>query len=158
MFACSVMFRRGLFSDFPEWFYSCMMGDWVLHIINAQYGKIGYLKEPMAVYRVHQGGFWTSQNELNQAKDTTQILDHLVNHLDDRYKRKARAARAYAYQYLSEVYYQQGDLPNARSSLLKSLRIYFSNKSIPNKQLVGRLLKLQTYSLNEWLRLRFTRT
>lgn len=158
MFACSVMFRRGLFGDFPEWFYSCKMGDWALHLINAQYGKIGYLKEVMAVYRVHQGGFWTSQNELIQAKDCTQILDHLVNHLDDKYKRKTTAARAYSYQYLSEVYYQQGDIANARSSLLKSLRICLSNKSILNRQLVGRLIKLQTCSLNEWLRLRFTRT
>jgi glycosyltransferase involved in cell wall biosynthesis len=157
MFACSVMFCRGLFGDFPDWFYNSKMGDWSLHLINAQYGKIGYLKEVMAVYRVHPGGFWTSQNPLGQAKDQTQIMDHLVNELDDKYKKKARAARANSYQYLSEVYFQQNDIANARRSLLKSLRICLSNKSIPNRQLLGRLVKLQTYSSYEWLRLRFTR-
>lgn len=157
MFACSVVFRRGLFGEFPDWFYNSKMGDWALHLLNAQHGKVGHLKEVMAVYRVHEGGFWTSQNQLEQAKDQVQILDHLVNQLDDKYQRKAMVARANSWQHLSEAYFQRSEIANARRSLLKSLRICLSNKSIPNRQLLGRLIKLQTYISYEWLRLRFTR-
>ncbi len=157
IFTCSVVFRRGLFGEFPEWFYSSMMGDWALHIMNAQYGKVGYLDEVMAVYRVHQGGFWTALNLVEQAKDSVHILDHLVDYLDDKYKRKTQGARAKAYQYLSEAYYQRGDLVNAQKSLLKSLKIFLFNKSIPPRQLLGRLVKLHAMNTYSWARMTFTR-
>ncbi len=157
IFSCSAVFRRGLFGDFPDWFFTSMTGDWALHIMNAQHGNIGYLNEVMAVYRVHQGGFWTALNLLEQVKDSTELLDHLVNYLDRKYKRPTEAARAKAYQYLSETYYQQGDMANARRSLLKSLKICLSNRSIPERQLVGRLIKLQAYHSYEWLKLPFSR-
>lgn len=52
---CSVMYRNGLFSEFPDWFYKLPMGDRPLYILilNAQNGQIGYIDETMAVYRRH---------------------------------------------------------------------------------------------------------
>lgn len=158
IFTCSVVFRRGLFGDFPDWFFTSKMGDWSLHIINAQYGNIGYLDEVMAVYRVHQGGFWTATNLVEQAKDSIHILDHLIDYLDDKYKIQAKTARVKAYEYLSETYYLQGDIANAKRSMLKSLRLGLSNKSIPNLQVLGRLIKLQAFSSYDWLKFTFTRT
>lgn len=157
MQTCSVMFRNHL-CKLPDWFCSTMMGDWTLHILNGQYGKIGYLNEVMAVYRVHQTGFWSSMSQVDKTKDHIQILDHLIDYLDDKYKRQTIAAKALSYQYLGKVYSQEGDMTNARRSLLKSFRICLSNRSIPNRELVGRLIKLQTLSSYEWLRLRFSRT
>lgn len=34
-------------------------GDWFLHLLHAQTGKIGFLSDVMAVYRRHAGGIWT---------------------------------------------------------------------------------------------------
>src|SRR5437762_2202436 len=51
---CSTVFRRELFGEFPDWFYTLKLGDWPLHILNAQHGKIGYINEVMASYRLHQ--------------------------------------------------------------------------------------------------------
>ena len=34
-------------------------GDWFLHLIHAQVGKIGFLPEVMATYRRHSNGIWT---------------------------------------------------------------------------------------------------
>jgi len=34
--------------------------DWYLHLYHAHEGEIGFLEEPMAVYRVHEGGIWHS--------------------------------------------------------------------------------------------------
>lgn len=56
---CSVMFRNGLFSEFPDWFYKLPMGDWPTHVFNAQHGDIGYINEIMAAYRVHSTGVWS---------------------------------------------------------------------------------------------------
>src|SRR6185369_8604367 len=58
---CSVMFRWGLFSQVPPWYDRSPIGDWPIHIFNAQHGTIGYMNEIFAVYRVHEAAFW-SQN------------------------------------------------------------------------------------------------
>jgi len=52
----TVMFRNRLFPEFPSWYHQMAYGDWTLHLLNAQYGKIGYINESMAVYRAHSGG------------------------------------------------------------------------------------------------------
>ncbi|MDD2852001.1 MAG: glycosyltransferase [Desulfuromonadaceae bacterium] len=52
----TAVFRNKLFGDFPEWFEQLSYGDWPLHLLNARFGKIGYLNEIAAVYRIHQGG------------------------------------------------------------------------------------------------------
>ncbi|MFN2532379.1 MAG: glycosyltransferase [Pyrinomonadaceae bacterium] len=154
----SVVFRNQLFGDLPEWFYDAMMGDWMLHILNAQHGKIRYLNEVMGVYRVHGTGFWTSLNAMAQAKDNLKIVEQLVQHLSHPYKRHAIRAKAKAWKYLSETYYQQGDMAKARAALIHALDISISNGFLPDRQSLGRLVKLQTFHSYEWLRIRFTRT
>lgn len=56
---CSTMFRIGLFGVFPDWFYDMPMGDWPLHVLNAEHGSYGYMDEVMACYRVHGQGAWS---------------------------------------------------------------------------------------------------
>jgi glycosyltransferase involved in cell wall biosynthesis len=56
---CSMMFRNGLFGAFPDWIYKLPMGDWPLLVFNAQHGKIGYVNEIMASYRVHATGVYS---------------------------------------------------------------------------------------------------
>lgn len=58
----SCVYRNGLFGDFPAWSSSLALGDWSLHLLNAQYGKIKFIDEVMAVYRVHGGGAWSMQD------------------------------------------------------------------------------------------------
>jgi glycosyltransferase involved in cell wall biosynthesis len=42
-------------------------GDWFMHILHAQNGKIGFINEPMSVYRRHAGGlWWASHNDRNE--------------------------------------------------------------------------------------------
>jgi glycosyltransferase involved in cell wall biosynthesis len=66
IYAVSCVFRNNSLK-FPEWFDSMPAGDYPFHLLNAQYGKIGFINEVMAVYRVHKGGFWSTRNlaELN---------------------------------------------------------------------------------------------
>lgn len=37
---------------------SILPGDWFLHLLHAQIGKIGFLPDVMAVYRKQRGGIW----------------------------------------------------------------------------------------------------
>ncbi len=55
----SVMYRWRLKDQenlFPN---DILPGDWFLHLLHAQTGKIGFLSDVMAVYRRHAGGIWT---------------------------------------------------------------------------------------------------
>ena len=65
MHTCSVVFRSKLFDKFPECFNSSAVGDYFLHMINAQYGLIKCLPQNMGVYRVHDGGVWSAQNNVD---------------------------------------------------------------------------------------------
>jgi len=53
----SCVFRK-CFDELPPWYYECPIGDYPLHMITAQYGKIRFINEVMAVYRVHEKGIW----------------------------------------------------------------------------------------------------
>lgn len=78
---CSVVFRNGLFGEFPDWFYGVPMGDLPLHVLNAQHGDLGYLDEAMAVYRIHGGGVWSTQRRLIQLNSRIAALKALGGHL-----------------------------------------------------------------------------
>lgn len=64
----SVMYRwrfiEGEIKDiFPK---DIMPGDWFLHLLHAQIGKIGFIDEIMAVYRRHQGSiFWEYNRDMD---------------------------------------------------------------------------------------------
>jgi glycosyltransferase involved in cell wall biosynthesis len=60
---CSVMYRNNLFDTFPDYFHKSPVGDYFLHLLNSQYGKIYYFNEVMAVYRIHETSYWSSKKQ-----------------------------------------------------------------------------------------------
>jgi glycosyltransferase involved in cell wall biosynthesis len=66
---CSVMFKNGLIREFPPWFYEIPNEDRALHILNAQYGKIGFIDKNMAAYRLHNGGVYSNLSHLEKLKN-----------------------------------------------------------------------------------------
>jgi glycosyltransferase involved in cell wall biosynthesis len=85
---CSVMFRNKLFGDFPDWFFGCIIGDYPLHILNAAYGEIGYIREVMAAYRIHPEGVWSMQMEKNFIRNMLawiSLYRNLDNYFNNRF-------------------------------------------------------------------------
>lgn len=76
----SVVFRNGLYDDFPAWFSQSFLGDYVLHMLNAQYGLIKYLPETMAVYRHHGGGVWSSIKAAHRREKAIHVISLLLTH------------------------------------------------------------------------------
>jgi len=122
MHACTVMFRGGLVKEFPAWYMTLRIGDWPLHVMHAQHGKIGYLDEVMAVYRVHERSLWSSRDRLDQITETMEALDHLDAYLGFRYRKNIKASRSRRLLELAETYYLRGRLSEARVAVIKSLR------------------------------------
>jgi len=63
----TVMYRKS-FGEFPSNFSCLFPGDWPLHILNAQYGKIKFLPIVSAVYRKHDTGVCSSSKPIENYK------------------------------------------------------------------------------------------
>lgn len=57
--ACSAFYRAPAIKPLPEWMDRAPCGDWMLHLIAAQTGEVGYIDEVMGVYRQHPDGMWS---------------------------------------------------------------------------------------------------
>jgi glycosyltransferase involved in cell wall biosynthesis len=94
MQTCSVVFRSGLLRDIPGWYTTFPIGDWPLHILNAEHGNIGYIDEILAAYRVHSGGVWSSNMALYRKVDDVEnmigMYEVINRYLNFRYEEKIR--------------------------------------------------------------------
>jgi hypothetical protein len=81
---CSCLFRNQLPDTFPEFFFKVPFLDYVMHLYIAQYGKIMYFPEVMAVYRVHGGGRWSAMNRQQQLVNRLDVVAALAEYFTDR--------------------------------------------------------------------------
>jgi glycosyltransferase involved in cell wall biosynthesis len=80
---CTVLFRNNLLGELPDCFYQVRNADWMLFLLLAEHGHIGYINEVMAAYRMHAGGNWAGLNKRKQAKElvkTYKIIDARLNY------------------------------------------------------------------------------
>ena len=63
----SVMIRRdALPSPLPEWLKKMPMGDWPLLLLASLNGDIKMFPEPMAAYRIHDNGIWSTNTSFQK--------------------------------------------------------------------------------------------
>ncbi len=93
----SVMFRRGLFGEYPEPFLRMYPADWPLHVLNAQYGDIGHIDEVMGVYRIHGGGVWSHGRNLHWFKNEMNMFRLLDAYFAGKHGKAIRAGKARAF-------------------------------------------------------------
>lgn len=74
----SCVFRNQNFI-FPSWIYTAFPPDWVVHLLNARYGKICFIKEELSAYRIHTGGILSTKS---YSKYGLVILETLKNLCD----------------------------------------------------------------------------
>jgi len=121
---CSVMFRNGLFGEFPSWYNSLKIEDWPLYILNAQHGEIGFLNEVMGVYRIHAGGAWSSNKEENKCMENIEFYECMGKYFRGEYRNLAKMMLCQCHYNLASLYEDMNNVHLAKSNLLKSLWIY----------------------------------
>lgn len=131
---CSVIFRNRLFVEFPDWYYRAGVADFPLHILNALHGKIGFLDEPMAVYRRHKGGVHggnTPTQNLRRAIETYSLIGTNL-HLDKR--SSYRIGLSNYHVELCKAYKQQGSRVKALLAGYEALKVapqHWRTKTLP---------------------------
>lgn len=112
--ACSIMFRRAVIRNFPEWFLSGRLGDWPLQVFASEHGPIGYLDHEMAVYPVTPSGASHGLSPAQQLVTKVGAYDRLNEHLCFRYDRLIRdLISQYCYR-LALLHAKDGDWRRAR--------------------------------------------
>lgn len=141
--ACSSMFRRGLFAELPDWFFTLPWVDWTLHILNAQYGDIGYLDQVMGVYRIHANNVSQTQwrrHDLLEAR--VRMYRHLDAYLAPEYRPLIKQRIAFSYYQMASVDRRQGAKVAALRNLLIAFGLSPTKPPIPYSKAFKKLLQL----------------
>lgn len=77
--SCSVVFRGKYLRDMPPWFAALPLGDWPLHLWNAQYGNFWYISHVMGVYRITSSSTWALQNCKRNIQAVIETYDKMIN-------------------------------------------------------------------------------
>jgi len=75
----SVVLRNKEKLYFPDWLHQSPVADYPFFLLHISAGKVKYFSKTMAVYRIHQGGAWTSLKEIDALKAYLFVLDNLLN-------------------------------------------------------------------------------
>ena len=159
---CSVMFRRDQSNELPSRFCSLRMGDWPLHVLNAQYGKIGYFNEVMAAYRVHDNGVWSPIGRLRQLEIEADAMDFLYGVLNPPYRRLAYPLLLKRLYYLSEQHGRMGDRNREKWYIERYLRTRVVARDVLDRGFWGivareytpLLFRVISASLRRWRRIK----
>jgi len=120
----SVVFRNNLIKEFPEWYFSMPMGDWPLHILNAEHGDIWFLKDVMGTYRIHDKGRWSSMNMIEKKKKIINSFNIINSYLDYRYESEIMASVWKNWLEISRLYALDGDSKQSRFYFMKCIKNY----------------------------------
>jgi len=132
----SVMFRSQLFEEFPDWFYRADIGDWPLHVLNAQHGNIGYIDEVMAAYRVHSGGIWSSRSRVKVLDASIRTAELIKESLSFENRKIINNTIYQWYMEAMEILRHDKEPRRASSYAKKCLMRFGLNKKIPMFKLV----------------------
>lgn len=82
---CSFVYRN-MNIKIPDFFNQLSLGDWPLHILHAQFGKIKYFPETMSLYRIHGKSAWSSTTAIKQLSATIDMLKALKRYFHSQYE------------------------------------------------------------------------
>jgi glycosyltransferase involved in cell wall biosynthesis len=131
MRTCSVMFRNGLIGEPPDWLEYVRPLDWALHILNAHEGKIGFINETMAVYRVHAGGVWSGKNTAYTLQECFRMLEQVNAHYALHYDRMIGGTLSLLRLGLALALAREGDSVRAREYARTCTAEYSQHRGFP---------------------------
>lgn len=78
------MYRKDALDALPAELFEICSYDWIVNICVARYSLIGFLEEPLSVYRLHSSGTWSQTSHINKLKEQLELIpayDQLTNHV-----------------------------------------------------------------------------
>jgi glycosyltransferase involved in cell wall biosynthesis len=119
----STVFRRGLVGPLPAWYLDVPLGDWALHLLNAQHGDIGCIDQIMACYRMHPGGVHSTLSHSEMKEKRLECYERVIPHLSGIDRRLITRVRLEHYRALSRDYELEGRPTDALRVVAKSFTL-----------------------------------
>jgi glycosyltransferase involved in cell wall biosynthesis len=68
------MYRRSALEKLPHELFELVSYDWIVNICVAMSSMIGFLEEPMSVYRLHSSGAWSNSSQTEKIKAQLAVI------------------------------------------------------------------------------------
>lgn len=118
---CTVMYRRIEDIVFPDWFFRVGTGDYPLHLLHARRGDVCYIDKVMAVYRRHDGGYWTTMSSFRKIQETINMQMSVLEHEGGSCARALRSGIYQNYYALFRMALEDGHVLRSLHSLLRCI-------------------------------------
>jgi glycosyltransferase involved in cell wall biosynthesis len=156
--SCSTMYRRGVFGDFPPSYYVMPVGDWYQHILHAQHGDIGYIDEPMAVYRQHSGGVYSARPAVYRLRIAIEMLRRFRCVLGREHRGAINVSLCKSYCALVHQYCDEGNLAEARRCVVECLHEVRPSGPVPVIYMLNAAARVYTPGFHKLCKQVFKRT
>jgi glycosyltransferase involved in cell wall biosynthesis len=83
-FSCC-MYRAKAVRQFPDDLFDLFAVDWMFNMVCGQFGKIGFIRDWMSVYRKHAHGVWAGRSNLERTTRLLQLVDDYNRFFDYKY-------------------------------------------------------------------------
>lgn len=141
-FSCC-MFRTKLMKNLPAVLYSTRINEISLSFYLVNYGKIGYISEPLSVYRQHVSGVWTGADEAKQLESGMKCRLAALSVCQDKFKKRLQRIIDEKYKEPLEKVYRDSSGKKATIQKIDSgIRGWVSN-TLHNNELHGYLFNIR---------------
>lgn len=82
---CTALFRNEALGELPDCFFRVTNADWMLFVLLAEHGNLGYINEVMAAYRVHSGGIWSRIDPIQGTREQIKTYEAIDAYLNFKY-------------------------------------------------------------------------
>jgi glycosyltransferase involved in cell wall biosynthesis len=133
----SVVFRKNqrVFDEFKT--INSPVGDFVLHMLNAKYGKIKKIRDVMGVYR-YGVGIWSTQSDTKNGLNSLSVHGNLIGYFSDEINSKLETV----FLQIFNSIYSSCILENRKSEVEKHFELYPIRKELV-ESIVSNYLKLK---------------
>lgn len=158
MFTASVVFKKPK-DGFPNWLTDLPIGDYAVHLFNAQFGKIKFLDQVMGVYRIHTGGVWGSFSKEKLYDRWIPMLEQLQDKFSDEVNKTLRAQKIYSLLDVYMISFEKKDNKKANEvmSLIMKVNPFFMAMKLTEVQnRLDKTLNSSAYKIGKMLVTIFT--
>jgi glycosyltransferase involved in cell wall biosynthesis len=83
-FSCC-MYRASVVRNLPDSLFQMLVADWLFNMACSEMGKIGFIREPLSVYRIHAKGAWAGKTDMDQISEIIELAKDYNQYFQYRY-------------------------------------------------------------------------
>ena len=158
MFTASVVFKKPK-DGFPNWLTDLPIGDYAIHLFNAQFGKIKFLYQVMGVYRIHAGGVWGSFSKEKLYDRWIPMLEQLQDKFSDEVNKTLRAQKIYSLLDVYMISFEKKDNKKANEVMALIMKVnpfFMAMKLTEVQNRLDKTLNSNAYKIGKMLVTIFT--